>query len=139
MEGDPQDDQWELIAPLLPAHNTRGRPRADDRRTLNGILWVLRSGARWKDLPKEYGSCSTCHRRFQEWQDQGVWEQIWLTFLGVLDQQGSWIGAKLSWMAALYRLKRGGDIAYGWKEKGSTVHLVTEGNDLALAFVVNRG
>jgi transposase len=45
------DEQWELIAPLLPKHKRRGRPRADDRRTLNGILWVLRSGARWKDLP----------------------------------------------------------------------------------------
>ena len=63
MEGDLRDDQWELIAPLLPSQKKRGRPRADDRRTLNGILWVLRSGARWKDLPKEYGSRSTCHRR----------------------------------------------------------------------------
>jgi transposase len=42
------DEQWVLIAPLLPIHQRRGRPRADDRRTLGGILWVLRSGARWK-------------------------------------------------------------------------------------------
>jgi transposase len=107
MEGDLREDQWELMAPQLPTHNTRGRPRADDRRTLNGILWVLHSGARWKDLPKEYGSRSTCHRRFQEWQDQGVWEHIWLTFLRTLDQQGKWTGANLFWTAALYRLKRG--------------------------------
>ncbi|HZA21114.1 MAG TPA: transposase [Dehalococcoidia bacterium] len=73
----------------------RGRPRADDRRTINGILWVLRSGARWRDLPKEFGSSSTCHRRLQEWQEQGVWEHIWLTFLGTLDQQG-----KLYWSQA---------------------------------------
>jgi transposase len=45
------DEQWDLIAPLLPKPTGRGRPRAEDRRTLNGILWVLRSGARWKDLP----------------------------------------------------------------------------------------
>ena len=45
------DEQWELIAPLLPKPKGRGKPRAEDRRTLNGILWVLRSGARWKDLP----------------------------------------------------------------------------------------
>jgi transposase len=95
MEGDLQDEQWELIGPLLPSQKKRGRPRADDRRTLNGILWVLRSGARWKDLPKEYGSRSTCHRRLQEWQDQGVWEHIWLTFLGILGQQG-----KLDWSKA---------------------------------------
>jgi transposase len=95
MEGDLRDDQWELIAPLLPTPKNRARPRADDRRTLNGILWVLRSGARWKDLPKEYGSRSTCHRRLQECQEQGVWEHIWLRFLGALDHQG-----KLDWSQA---------------------------------------
>ena len=95
MEGELRDDQWALTAPLLPRHKPRGRPRADDRQTINGILWVLRSGARWRDLPREYGSPSTCHRRLQEWQDQGVWEQIWLTFLGALDQQG-----KLDWSQA---------------------------------------
>ena len=64
MEGDLRDEQWELIVPLLPTHKKRGRPRADDRRTLNGILWVLRSGARWRDLPKEYGSRSTLDGSF---------------------------------------------------------------------------
>ena len=53
------DKQWELIVPLLPQHQRRGRPRADDRRTLDGILWVLRSSACWKDLPPKYGSRST--------------------------------------------------------------------------------
>jgi transposase len=95
MEGELQEEQWALIAPLLPPPKARGRPRADDRRTINGILWVLRSGARWRDLPRRYGSPSTCHRRLQEWQDQGVWEHIWLTFLGALDQQG-----KLDWSQA---------------------------------------
>jgi transposase len=95
MEGDLRDDQWARIEPLLPGPKRRGRPRADDRRNLNGILWVLRSGARWKDLPPKYGSRSTCHHRLQEWQEQGVWERIWLTFLGWLDQQG-----KLHWTHA---------------------------------------
>jgi hypothetical protein len=45
-------------------------------------------GARCKDLPRQYGSPSTCHRWLQEWQEQEVWERIWLTFLGLLDQQG---------------------------------------------------
>ena len=79
------DAQWALIAPLLPPQKRRGRPRADDRRTFNGILWVLRSGARWCDLPVLYGSDSTCHRRLQEWQEQGVWERIWQVFLSTLE------------------------------------------------------
>ncbi len=89
------DDQWVLILPLLPGQKRRGRPRTDDRLTLNGILWVLRSGARWKDLPPKYGSRSTCHRRLNQWQDQGVWEKIRLTFLSTLDCQ-----AKLDWNEA---------------------------------------
>jgi hypothetical protein len=56
MEGELRDDRWELIAPLLPSHKKRVRPRANDQGTLNGILWVLCSGARWKDLPHQYGS-----------------------------------------------------------------------------------
>jgi transposase len=95
MEGDLRDDQWELIGPLLPLPKKRGRPRADDRKTINGILWVLRSGARWRDLPRRYGASSTCHRRLQEWQLQGVWEGIWLKFLSALDAQ-----EKLDWNQA---------------------------------------
>jgi hypothetical protein len=89
------DEQWKLIAPLLPKPKARGLPRAEDRRTLNGILWVLRSSARGKDLPAKYGSRSTCHRRLQEWQDQGVWEQIRLKLLSILDSH-----AKLDWSRA---------------------------------------
>jgi len=95
MDGELRDGQWALIAPLLPLHKKRGRPRADDPRTINGILWVLRSGARWQDLPRRYGTPSTGHRRLQEWQTQGVWEYIWLPFLGALDQRG-----KLDWSQA---------------------------------------
>jgi transposase len=92
MEEELQDDQWALIEPLLPPQKGRGRRRADDRRTLNGILWVLHSGARWKDLPRQYGAPATCHRRLQEWQECGVWEHIWLKFLATLDRQ-----SKLDW------------------------------------------
>jgi transposase len=74
MDEDLGDEQWEQITPLLPQHQRRGRPRADDRRTMNGILWVPRSGARWKDLPPKYGRRSTCHRRLRECQDLGLWE-----------------------------------------------------------------
>jgi transposase len=84
--------------PSIPLKTTRSDAVCEIKLWLlhfNGILWVLRSGARWKDLPPRYGSRSTCHRRLQEWQEQGVWERIWLTFLGELDQQG-----KLDWSQA---------------------------------------
>ena len=82
--------QWEKIAPLLPRRrkNPRGgRPRASDRSVLEGILWMLRSGARWQDLPDEYPSPSTCWRRLRDWEEQDVWLNIWRAFLGELNER----------------------------------------------------
>ena len=85
------DHQWEKIAPLLPRPRTSskgGRKPVPNRRCLEGILWVLRSGARWKDLPREYPSPSTCWRRLQQWEEQGLWLKIWRAFLAELDAAG---------------------------------------------------
>jgi transposase len=82
--------QWELIAPLLPAlpkSKKGGHPWAPNRSCLEGILWILRTGARWQDLPDQYPSPSTCWRRLQMWEEQDVWLDIWRAFLGTLDQR----------------------------------------------------
>ncbi|MEJ5252010.1 MAG: transposase [Armatimonadota bacterium] len=70
------DRQWQLVEALIPRQNRRGRRRQDDRQVLNGILWVLRTGEPWKNLPSEYPSYQTCHRRFLEWKQQGVLNRI---------------------------------------------------------------
>ena len=85
------DEQWALIADLFPSppSNPRGgRPRADAKRCLEGILWVLRSGARWKDLPRSFPSYVTCWRRFSEWSLSGVWDRAWERLVRQLDGQG---------------------------------------------------
>jgi transposase len=85
------DGQWARIAPLLPKHHVGrqgGRPWVDDRACLEGILWVLRTGARWRDLPDAYPSPATCWRRLSVWARAEVWLDIWRAFLGELDQQG---------------------------------------------------
>ena len=85
------DAQWARIQPYLPksVRSPRGgRPRADDRACLEGILWVLRTGARWRDLPEAYPSPATCWRRLGAWEDADVWEDLWRAFLSELDQQG---------------------------------------------------
>jgi len=89
------DAQWQLIAPHLPPPKRTGRPRADDRKTLEGILWVLRSGARWQDVPREYGSPTTCWRRLKEWEESGVWENLWRVILSALEAE-----QKLDWAQA---------------------------------------
>src|SRR5713101_6468269 len=84
------DAQWEKIQPLLPKRPKRprgGRPRADDRKVLEGILWILRSGARWQDLPEEFPHPSTCWRRLRDWEEQEVWLQIWRAFLSGLNER----------------------------------------------------
>jgi len=65
------DAEWRAVAPHIPVapfkQKHTGRPRKPDREVLNGILWVLRTGAQWKEMPKRYPPYQTCHRRFQEW------------------------------------------------------------------------
>lgn len=70
--------QWAVLAPRLRKNKVeaRGRPRVDDRRILEGILWVLRTGAQWKHLPSEYPPYQTCHRRFQWWTQNGLIDEI---------------------------------------------------------------
>jgi transposase len=69
------DYEWAAIKPMLP-NKPRGVPRVNDRRVLNGIFWVLRSGAPWRDLPDNYGPRTTCYNRFVRWRRAGVWDQI---------------------------------------------------------------
>ena len=82
------DDLWEEIKLLLPpekSNKTRGRPVISFRKVLDGILYILRTGCQWKMLPKEYGSGSTCHRRFQEWTVSKVFQKLWVKLLEVYD------------------------------------------------------
>src|SRR5690349_18807067 len=76
------DAQWEAVSPLLPEEQLcttspgRGRPWRDPRDVLNGILWVLRTGAPWKDIPSRYPPYQTCHRRFQQWVADGLLDRL---------------------------------------------------------------
>src|SRR5579863_6958864 len=89
------DAQWEKIRPLLPKRPKRpkgGRPPKDDRNVLEGIMWILRSGARGCDLPEEFPSPATCWRRLRDGEEQEVWLEIWRAFLSELNerQQLNW-------------------------------------------------
>jgi len=74
------DAQWEVLDPLIPEPprraDRRGRPWKERRAVLNGILWVLRTGAPWADLPDRYPPYQTCHRRFQQWVRSGIMKGI---------------------------------------------------------------
>jgi len=85
------DEQWKKIEPLIPKKPVGpkgGRPRADDRLVFEGILWVLKTGARWRDLPSRYPNPSTCWRRLREWYETDVLKDMWRAFPSELDYEG---------------------------------------------------
>ena len=80
---DISDAIWIKLAPLLPAVQGKGgRPADDDRRFLNAVFWILRTGAPWRDLPPSYGNWNSIAKRFRRWVVQGTWEKLLEVLLG---------------------------------------------------------
>ena len=77
--GDLTDAEWQIFSPLLPDRGERGPPVRGKRRTVNGILWVLRTGAPWRDMPKRYGNWNSVFIRFTRWSKLGVWDAAFET------------------------------------------------------------
>ena len=80
--GDLTDAQWARLEPLVPPQRhgkgtTGGRPSIDHRQIINGILWILRTGAPWADLPPRYGKRSTVSTRYYRWKRKGIWDRIY--------------------------------------------------------------
>ncbi|MEX5259991.1 IS5 family transposase [Kocuria sp. CPCC 205263] len=136
------DRLWEPIAPLLPppapARGPCGRPRIDDRAALEGILFVLHTGCRWRDLPVELGCGSghTAWRRLHHWQQAGVWEQLHRAVLEELSEEEilDWSGASIDSVSV--RAKGGGELTgpnpTDRGKPGTKYHLLTDRNGLPL-------
>lgn len=86
------EKQWENIGPLFPKLKSNGRPWARTRPVVEGIMWVLITGARWEDLPDKYPSPATCWRRLKKWEADGTWQRVWDKLLEKLDAN-----KKLKW------------------------------------------
>lgn len=132
------DQQWAFIQPLLPPPARTGRPRADDRRTIDGILYVLTTGCRWQDLPRDYDAPTTVWRWLKRWEEEGVWERIWRAALAALD-----LRCQLDWTMAFLDgsfapAKNGGEkVELTRKGKGAKWMLVVDGNGLPLGFYLD--
>lgn len=89
--GDLTEEGWTVIEPLLPAERGRwGRPAGDNRKYVNGMLWVLRTGAPWRDLPEKYGNWNSVYRRHLRWRDLGVWESVLAALTDALEDDTSY-------------------------------------------------
>lgn len=87
--GEITDQQWKRLQPLLPPQKGKtGRPARDHRQIINGILWVHRTGAPWRDLPERYGPWRTVASRFYRWQKAGVWQRVLEALQQAADRQG---------------------------------------------------
>ncbi|MFT4554496.1 MAG: transposase [Chlamydiales bacterium] len=93
------DTMWEKLSPLLPDESGYwGRPSRPHREIIEGILWVLRTGAPWRDIPEKYGPWNSCYTRFNRWSSTGIWENIWEVLKDDIDHEnyaidGSYIKA----------------------------------------------
>jgi transposase len=86
--GDLSQQEWELLAPLLPGRHPKGGRWRSHRQVLNGILWRVRTGAPWRDVPERYGPWKTCYERYRMWANDGTWTRLKTELMGDADARG---------------------------------------------------
>jgi transposase len=135
------DDEWIAIKPMLP-NKPRGVPRVNDRRVLNGIFWVLGSGAPWRDLPDKFGPYTTCYNRFARWRRAGVWIKIMDALAAAYDPAVQMIDTSIVCVhqhaASIARNKRQ---SMGRSRGGLTskIHAVVDTNGLPVRLALTAG
>jgi transposase len=141
MRHDLSDKEWSIIRPMLPT-KPRGVPRVDDRRVLNGISWVLRSGAPWRDVPALYGPRTTCYNRFVRWRRAGIWDSIMQALAAAHDAAVQMIDTS---MVRVHQhaacIADSGNQAVGRSRGGLTskLHVVVDGKGLPLRLGITAG
>ena len=143
MRYDLSDFEWSVIQPLLP-NKPRGVKRVDDRRVLNGIFWVLRSGAPWRDLPERYGPRTTCYNRFNRWRKAGVWDRLMDAITEAYDGDVQMIDSssvRVHQHAGPVCQKKGGARCMGRSRGGLTtkIHAVVEARGLPIRLGLTPG
>ena len=123
--GDLSNEQWETLKPLLPPLKPRtGKPNHDHRQVVNGILWILRTGAPWRDLPERYGSWQSVATRFYRWQKANIWQQVLEHLQASADREGNEVEEKLG-------RSRGGF--------STKIHIRCEGKGKPITFLLSPG
>ncbi|MFC9000978.1 IS5 family transposase [Streptomyces rochei] len=148
------DAEWDVLSRLLPSSGTAGRPRSDDRLVLNGIVWKLRTGSAWHDVPERYGSWQTLYTRFRRWALDGTFSRMLRAIQAERDAAGDidWLVSVDSTIVRAHQHAAGGkkgqstgtkrgDHALGRSRGGlsTKVHLACDGLGRPLGFVLSGG
>jgi transposase len=136
-----KDHEWAAIKPMLP-NKPRGVPRVNDRRVLNGIFWILRSGAPWRDLPDNFGPYTTCYNRFVRWRRAGVWAKIMSALAGAHDAAVQMIDTSIVRVhqhGACITRNRGQSMGRSRGGLTSKIHAVVDTNGLPVRLALTAG
>lgn len=108
------DALWERIEPLVPPnppHPKGGRPFASNKACFAGIVYVLRNGSRWNDMPDQFPSSTTCWNRYARWTQLGIWSQVWKIVIEELDEAGQLDLSELTIDATFAEARKGGTVS----------------------------
>ncbi|MBZ2184196.1 MAG: IS5 family transposase [Bryobacter sp.] len=138
---DLNDEQWEVWEPILRPkrrEDNRGRPWHDTRAVLNGVLWVLGSGAQWREPPERYPPYQTCHRRFQQWVRTGKLEEALRVLAHHLRERGQ-LDLAEAFVDATFASAKKGALPSGQPRRGKGTKIITiaTGNSLPLAVAMD--
>ncbi|MGW5335858.1 IS5 family transposase [Streptomyces bauhiniae] len=147
------DAEWAVLSRLLPSSGTAGRPRSDDRVVLNGIVWKLRTGSAWRDVPERYGSWQTLYTRFRRWALDGTFSRMLKAIQAEKDAAGDidWLVSVDSTIVRAHQHATGGKRGQPTETKGdhtlgrsrgglsTKVHLACDGRGRPLGFVLTGG
>jgi putative transposase len=138
------DTVWERVRPLLPPERPKpkgGRPQMDDRKALNAIFYILRTGCQWKTLPRSLGAPSTVHDRFQAWVQSGLFSRLWQVglkdYAGEVGIEGNWLAMDGALVKAPLGRKATGPNPTDRDKSGTERSLLVEGRGIPLAIVID--
>ncbi|WMV73436.1 IS5 family transposase [Xenorhabdus griffiniae] len=139
---DISDHIWVLLEPHLPGRQGAwGRVAEDNRRFINGVFWILRTGAPWRDLPPDYGDWKNTHRRFCRWRDKGIWEKLLEQLVNAPDFEWLMIDASHIKVHPDAAGAKGGNQAMGLTKGGfnTKIHLAVDAHGMPVRVVITSG
>ena len=135
------EGQLDMLCELLPGEPPRprgGRPRTDKRKAIQGIFWILDNGAKWKDLPSEYGTKSSVHRAFQRWVEMGAFESL-LAEVGSMVEERDGFKLYECYVDGTFSKAKGGGDGIGCTKAGKGVKIMVMVDARGLPIAVNTG